>query len=344
MANQLSAQSSITIHRLRTGDTLYISLDADKNLYQAYMDGGSIFPDWTVENNQPTITPKVVSSSSPVALNTTTHKWSYNGTELTFTGEAESGWKTDSTSTFKMNVNNGALKIIKNLANKGNLGNDTLTYSGQAEYNGTDHQLTKSIDVVIQKGAANSYYGYVDADPSIITEFEGMKQSVLTATLYLGASVVPTSDYTVEWYKDTEKLSKGNGNTLTVTQSDIDGTQLFIAKFYLNSDTKNPVFSYGKSITDASDDYTVMLSATGGSGGFVAENSPVTVTATVWNVKQEEAETPSGAAWSLSILDKDTFAVLGTASTNTIQVSTTHTDKGGKIRDVEVLAEVTWSE
>lgn len=343
MANQLSAQSSITIHRLRTGDTLYISLDADKNLYQAYMTGGGVYPDWTDPNNQPTITPKVVSSSSPVALNTTLHKWSYNGTELTFTGDATDGWKTDSTNAFKMNVNNGALKIINNLANEGNLGNDTLTYSGQAEYNGTDHQLTKSIDVVIQEATSNSYYGYVDADPSIITEFDGMKQSVLTATLYHGASVVPTSDYTVDWYKDTEKLSKGNGNTLTVTQSDIDGTQLFIAKFILNGE-KDPVFTYGKSITDASDDYTVMLSATGGSGGFVAENSPVTVTATVWNVKQEKAETPSGAVWSLSILDKDTFAVLGTASTNTIQVSTTHTDREGKIRDVEVLAEVTWSE
>lgn len=58
-----SAQGSITIKRLRNGDSLYVSFDTNgKPLYQGVdTSTGSVSPDWTVAANQPIITPKVTS-------------------------------------------------------------------------------------------------------------------------------------------------------------------------------------------------------------------------------------------------------------------------------------------
>ena len=59
MANNYSAQGSITIKRLRNGDSLFLTLETNGiPLYQGVdPESGAVSPDWTQAANQPVITP-----------------------------------------------------------------------------------------------------------------------------------------------------------------------------------------------------------------------------------------------------------------------------------------------
>ena len=92
-----SAQGSITIKRLRNGDSLYISFNTNgKPLYQGVdTSTGSVSPDWTVAANQPIITPKVTSVRGNTVVRSS-HQWKWNGQTLLFTGatSADGNWRT----------------------------------------------------------------------------------------------------------------------------------------------------------------------------------------------------------------------------------------------------------
>ena len=55
-----------------------------------------------------------------------------------------------------MNTTTGALRIVKNLASSTNIANDTLSYSCVATVGGTEYNLQKSIDVLIQTVGASA--------------------------------------------------------------------------------------------------------------------------------------------------------------------------------------------
>lgn len=340
-----SAQGSITIKRLRNGDTFFISLEITngKPLFQGVDDkSGAIIPDWTVADNQPIITPKVTSARG-ASVSLSFHQWQYNGVNLNFNGSVDAdGFKLDSTGTFKMNTTTGALRIVKNLASSTNVANDTLSYACVATVGGVEYNLQKSIDVIIQSVGATSYAGYVNASTEQLTS--SVTSSTLSTRLWLGASEL--TSYYVKWYRDNTLWSAKNGmKSITIGNNDVDGTQLFIAEFYKDSTSTTPVFRAGIRIIDTSDDYQVIpyISST---QKDVDNGSPVTVKAKIVRYLPDGTNqeiTPTGVTWRMDVMDRKNWDVIKTSSTNTIQVTTAETDRNGEMGDVEVVAEAEWN-
>lgn len=370
MNSQYSAQGSITIKRLRNGDSLFISLDLNGvPLYQGIdTTTGNPSPNWKTATTKPTITPKVTSvRGNNVARSSS--QWAYNGVTLLFTGETTGNgtWRTDSTGKFQICLNNGtsdegALRIIDNLAESDAVANGQLTYSCVATVSGTNYNLSKSIDVIIQSIGASSYYGYVTADTTILDADN--ETTKLTAKLLLDTQDVTSGVY-VKWYRDNELWLPDSGlstsvtqGTVEVTRANVDGTQLFIAEFYILESGATapatdaaPVARAGIYIVDSLDDYNINLAITS-SAKEVTANSSVVVEATIINTRTNTTYTPNNVKWQLSVMDKDTWEAIrvrGTGNTeedtdqaNVIYVTTAETDRNGKLNDVEVVAEATW--
>lgn len=362
MANEFNAQGSVTIKRLRNGDTLYIMLEAKPALFQAVdtaQQSNNVTPDWTVAANQPTITPKCYASRTGITPKLSNHKWIYNGLELQFGSVGADNWCICSNdSRFRMysktgDAADGALKIVGNLASNDNPANDTITYNATASVDGVEYQIQRSIDVIIHEAGASSYNGWITADNLNLTADQD--STVLTAYLLHGLSEVKS--YYIEWTKygkaDVLRGFAVNETTapkLTVTRSMVDDTAIFIAKFYENSSTYNggegtPLCMASIRIDDIADEYEIRFTT---SGEYVSELKDVEVTATLYNATtQTKFEIPSSAVWETKVLHPETLAELKTSVSNTITVTTAETDtddgKGGVTRhDVIVVSEVKW--
>lgn len=349
--NNYSAQGSITVKRLRNGDTFFISFGNNGvPLFQAVDPAsGDVTPDWTVAANQPIITP-LVTSARGNAVTLGYHQWSYNGVTLNFSGATSGDWTTDSTGKFQLNSSTGALRIIANLASLTNIASDSLTYSCVATVVGVEYNLTKSIDIQIQSVGASSYYGTINATSEQLTEL--VTQTTITTHLYLGST--EQSGYTVKWYKDDTPWTDKSGASITVDRGDVDGTQLIIAEFYKAATDTTPVFRAGIRIVDTLDDFHVSHryvnsdGTTNGANREVDANKPVYVQAYVVNVRTNTELTISGT-WKMMVMDKDSWTVLKTvrpataAATCVCEVTTAETDADGAEKDVEVVSEVTWS-
>jgi len=277
-----SAQGSITVKRLRSGDTITLSFSQNKiPLYQSVdTDTGSVSPDWSVAANQPTVTPSLTSArGNSVSLVRFTWKW--NGTNVE---EYPALFSVDSTT--------GALTITGNLASTENYANDVLTFTCTARCAGVEYTFERAIDVVITKKGASSYEGFVTADyTTISTEHE-----TATATLSLFLGETQLSEYFVKWYKGsidtpfvpvgsstqaTNTVTSSGGDTRTFGRADVDGTALFIAEFYLSASDTNPVTCAALRIVDASDEYNVVFGIV--SGTQVDDSSSVVVQANLVN-------------------------------------------------------------
>lgn len=338
-----SAQGSITIKRLRNGDSLYITLESNGiPLYQGIdTSAGTVSPDWTVAANQPVLTPKVTS----VRGNTVTrssHQWKYNGQLLLFTGatSADGNWRTDSTGKFQINLttgnDDGALKIIDNLANVNAVANGLLEYTCVATVSGTNYNVSKSIDVVIQSMGASSCYGAIIASPQTIDATN--TTSTLKTILQVGASSVTT--YHVKWYKDDTAWSAMDGmKQISVGRSDVNGTQLFIAEFYLKDTDTTPVARAGVYIIDSLDEFRVEFDYVS-TAVEVAPGQDVTVKAKVINTRTNTVQTLSDPTWKCDVMDKDTWTSIKQSLTDTITITTAETDRNNKENDVEVIGEV----
>jgi hypothetical protein len=361
MSSQYSAQGSITIKRLRNGDSLFLALELNGiPLYQGVdPTTGNVSPSWNSSTYQPIITPKVTSLLGNTVARSSS-QWSYNGVTLLFTGALSSDklWRTDSTGRFQINVTNGtasegALKIIKNLAEADAVANGQLTYSCVATVGNTNYNISKSIDVIIQSIGASAYYGYITATTTILDSTNGA--TTLKAALLLNTLTV-TSNVYVKWYKDSDYFK--SGTSLDVTRDDVDGTQLFIAEFYIlasgktePSSSDTPVARAGIYIVDSLDDFMINLAITTTNKEVTATNN-VRVLATIINAKTNTTFSPSNVTWKLDVMDKDNWVSLrsrGTGNTetndvaNAILVTTAETDRDGNLNDVEVVAEASWA-
>lgn len=344
MANY-SAQGSITIRRLRNGDTFFISLEIANGipLYQGVEEqSGSVVPDWTEGANQPVIQPNVTTARGAGVI-LSYHQWKHNGVTLNFNGTPNAdGYLADSTGKFKMNGSTGALRIVANIASSANMANDTLTYACTASVNGIEYNLEKSIDILIQPVGSNACVGTVVASTEQLTSSVGT--ATLATKLWCGPNEV--TDYYVKWWRDNEEWTSQNGKkTATVTRDDVDGTQLFIAEFFKDSTSTTPLYRAGIRIIDTLDDYQVVpyISST---NKEVDTGQPVTVKARVVrfmpNGTNQEI-TVSGGKWRMDVMDRKTWEVIKTSATDSIQVTTAETDRNGDIGDVEVVCEVEWS-
>lgn len=338
-----SAQGSITIKRLRNGDSLYITLESNGiPLYQGVdTSAGTVSPDWTVAANQPVLTPKVTS----VRGNTVTrssHQWKYNGQLLLFTGatSADGNWRTDSTGKFQINLttgnDGGALKIIDNLANVNAVANGLLEYSCVATVSGTNYNVSKSIDVVIQSMGASSCYGAIIASPQTIDATN--TTSTLKTILQVGAS--PVTTYHVKWFKDDTAWPAMDGlKQIAVGRSDVNGTQLFIAEFYLKATDTTPVARAGVYVIDSLDEFRVEFDYVS-AAVEVAPGQDVTVKAKVINTRTNSVQALNNPTWKCDVMEKDTWTSIKQSTTDTITVTTAETDRNNKENDVEVVGEV----
>lgn len=357
MAN-ITVQNHFTIRRLRTGDTLFLTIEGNgvPLIQTVNASTGIPTPDWTTEANQPVLTPKVnAASGNPVALSA--HKWMYNGSELTFTGTTTDGWTIDSSERFKINRTTGALRIVGNLGGADNLDSDVLQYSCAATAGEIDYPMTRSIDIQILGSGVASYYGMITATTEQITA--NTPTATVTTRLFFGSE--EKTGYTVKWYKDEDIWTeKGNGSSIIVNRGDVDGAQLIIAEFYESAEDISPVFRAGIRIIDTLDDYFVahryVVSATNrtttGANTEVAPNKPVYLEAYVVNVRTNvELTWITDAKWVSNIMDKDTWTSLlrvpvtgeNTGATNLVMITTAQTDKDNVEKDVVVVSEVEWS-
>lgn len=333
-----NVQNSITIRKLRNGESFFITLETNGiPLFQGLDSAtGIVNPDWTVSSNQPIINPNVKSTKGNTVV-LSNHKWAYNGTTITFPSFG-SGWLTDKTGRFSMNIDTGAIRIITNLIDPNNISNSTLAYSGTATSMGVSYNITKSIDIIMQEMGSSSYYGEISATTQQLTG--DVTSSILTTLLFTNTGEV--SDYYVRWYKDdTLWLDPRSSHTLTIDRSDVDGSQLFIAEFLENTSDTTPLYRAGIRIIDTADDYVVNMSIYS-TNKEVDTNKSVMVTAQVINLRTNTAVSSSGMTWKMYVMDKDTWAILKSSSTNTITVTTTETDRNGEQNSVEVIAEATW--
>lgn len=333
-----AAQGSITIKRLRTGDSLYLSFDLNGiDLFQGVNpESGAVVPDWTQAANQPVITPRVQSVRGyNVVLSQ--HTWLYGGLNIAFTVDNGDGWFADAAGRFHLNMTTGALKIVKNLASLDNVGNDVLTYKCVASVMGVEYALNKDIDVRIQAVGSSSYIGSLLASPSNQLS-AAQPTTILKSSLLLGMEKI--TEYHTKWFKDSEAWASKNGQKeVTVTRDDVHGAQLFICEFYKSESDGTPVCRMGIRVLDISDEYQLNFRFAD-ANREVDTNKPVNLEAYILNATTMEQFTPSGAEWQLSIHDKDSWEVLKTSSTNKIQVTTAETDRDGKYKDVEVTGEV----
>ena len=338
-----SAQGSITIKRLRNGDSLCIAFDFNgKTLYQGVDPvSGSIAPDWTVAANQPIITPRAISVRGATVVRSS-HQWKWNGQLLLFTGatSADGNWRTDSTGKFQINLTSGddggSLKIIGNLANAAAVANGMLEYSCVATVSGTNYELYKSVDVVIQHIGATAFYGAVLASPHILDASN--LTSVLKTSLQSGADVI--TSYYVRWFKNTTAWPAMDGNkNITIGRNDVDGTQLFIAEFYLKQTDATPVARGAVYVIDSLDEFRIEFDIIS-TAREVAPGQDVTVKGKVINTRSNSVQALTGAVWKCDVMDKDTWTSIKSSNTDSITVTTAETDRNNRENDVEVVGEV----
>ena len=335
-----STQSSITIKRLRNGDSIFLTLELNgKPLYQAVdKQTGAVVPSWTVEANRPVITPKA-SSTRNNNVSLSSHKWSHNGVDINFNGATSGSYVLDSSGTFGLDPITGALKLFKDLASTTNIASDSLQYSCVATVSGVEYSMAKSIDVQIVVGGASSYYGFIKAST---TQLDDANSTATLATeLWLAASA--ESNYFVKWYKDTKEWTEKAGQkSITVNRDDVNGAQLFVAEFYRNQTDTNYIYRAAVSIIDTFDEI-ILSPYISSANKTVNDNMPVTVAARLINATTKATLNPTNPNWKFTIMDGDSWTVLGTSTSSSIEVSTAHTDKAdGTYHDVVVIVECTF--
>jgi hypothetical protein len=343
MSNEYSAQGSITIKRLRNGDTLFLTFDNNGiPLYQGVdPTSGAVSPDWTVPANQPTRIPKVTSTRG-ASVSLSHHAWAYNGNALVFNGAQDGNYVKDSTGMFEMNTSTGELKIIANLASTVNYANDTLTYSCTATVNGLESNLSKSIDVTIQSVGASSYVGLLVATTEQISE--AVPTAQIASQLMLGTSSL--TNYYIKWYKEDlnhEWTDKAGQKTVTVTRDDVNGTTLFIAEFYANQSDTASVYRAAIRIIDTGDEFQIVYSITS-DNKMVDEGQNVTVTGKIVNMHTSAVLAPTSAVWTTEVMDTKTWVSTQSVQSNEVIVTTADTDTDHGQNDVEVVGNVDWNE
>ena len=346
-----SAGGSTPITRIVNGDTLYFRLDGNGNpLFQAVdTESQTIKPDWTVSTNQPVITPVCTSSlGNKVTLSDFT--WYYNGTAIAFPDDAGTGWTTSTNfeGKFQLNVEDGSLKIVKNLADANNPASDTLRCDCTAQMSGEKFSVSKSVDVLIQPMSAGAYMGFVTANPTNLSS--GVSQCTLTCVLYNAGDKMEAGAYTVKWYKAGDMNNVlGESYTLKVGRNDVNHVQLFICDFCLAS-TNNKCATAGILITDMADTFEVKHTIS----DTLGESGSVTATAAVYKSKTNEVYdiTSKSPAWNTGVYAADVTQSGGNITTliepqnaASINISAEALDKGGTTQEhAYVYSEVTWTE
>jgi hypothetical protein len=353
MAEQQSASNALTIRRLRNGDNLILRLaENGKPLFQSITDTGTPVPDWSQSTNQPAITASVTSTRGN-AVTIISVVWAYNGITLTFdsTGACTtSGY----TSTFKTTNNGATLNIINNLASKTNTAADNIDVTVVAQVAGVEYTLTGGKTVTITPMSSAGYVGVLSAASAYLDTDN--QQTTVTAQLYQDGQ--PVQQFYIMVYRNGNSFASGDtqGNGFTgfnVARANVDGEQVFVVDFKLDSVSGTTIARQSIRIADISDEYQLVLSITS-ANKEVSEGNNVTVAAQVYKTTAEGVMSDitsniDASNFTLEIIQPTATAaepwkVLATAAAKQITVTTDHTDANGEQRDVEVVGTVKFTD
>lgn len=300
---QQSAYGSVTIKRLRTGETIYMSFSVNKPLVVFYNESG-IITDWNSSANQPTIIPNVTSMTGSL-VSTQDFRWTKDGTEIQF--NAGSGTVTSKDGKFKLNTANGALTIIDADIYGATPHNVNLMFKCNAIVSNISQEVSKPVEISVLSGGSNSYWGAIITDNGT-TLNEDRKSITLGAMLLMGGNPV-SEPYTYKWSKVTASGNTPIGTTgqpLVVNRDMVDGSTQFQCDFYLGTSAAGDIVEAdGVTVIDTADELTVIVP----SDAEVGYGKEVQIRPKLWNTNKN-AEVTSGVTWSVVVKDSLSYQTI----------------------------------
>lgn len=314
MTQTVSASVAIRVARQNYYATL--ALDVTGSLSQAWnSETGKPTPDWTVEANQPTITPRIVTPTG-LGYKLVSVVWYRDNVEIGTLAGA------DDTGTYAISQS-GALTIKKNLVSASNLDPDTFTCEAVVSINGVRYTLQRAISATLLPLSGSGYVLTVTASNGTAlggsAEGSVIESTTLTATVYYGGSGSATSSVSsYKWYKGGEAISGSTTSTLAVARDDVSWEQLFRVEAL---DARGNVLAIGGiQITDQADNYALQAVVS----DDVSDSQEATVSMTLR--KRDSA----ASAWTDFAQNADYTAYIYDVADTDSTALTTGTLTGGK--------------
>ena len=315
MSNKVNLSASLPVRRIIDGDTLslYFTLSGVPLFQGINPDTNAVTPTWSDEvGKYPIITPHV-GSARKNTVDLTSHRWFYNGTEITFAA-GTTGWSTSTNfnGRFKLNRDDGSLGIIGNLASATNQDADVVTYRGVASVGSATYEMERSQDILIALLGGSAYFGGIEASSTMLGAFDQNGNEITTCVLKFwlkNSTGGDVSSFSVKLYRGDEvAVQKQDGNTTISIHRDktsdsdklyVDSHQLFIAEFYVPG-VDEAVYRVGISIDDIADLYQFNLYSDNTDGVNGARNA--TIKAQIINTKTHVAATVGAGTMTFVVL------------------------------------------
>lgn len=349
-----NVQGNIVVQRIKNGDTISTMLQSTKDLFQAISaDGGVIAPDFGVASNQPTISPYIQSALTAKVLPIVdgSDEWYYNTIRLVFDSSGVCTAPAAAIGKFKRNAN-GTLSIINNLASASNKNSDTIRFEGVAQ-SSIEIRTSATIDVRIEEVSASAYNGVIDLSSSTIATSSDTVTA--KARLVSGVTEMAPNAFTVKWYRavtaseDNDGVADnwvdfkpGSGNSVTITESDVSGQQLFKADFYVEGKV---VSSSLFNVIDTQDPKVITFD---NNSPTLTDSTPsVVIRARL--ISRDQGVESSGAAFTFDAYNsrgrKITLAAASTSNTFTVSTADTDRKESGESEEngnITVIATTTY--
>lgn len=273
------SQSSATfrIISISNGKTYYTIMQCDQgDINQIYDDSGAVFPTFG-GTNCPTVMFLVYdseNSAKSIVVSDANIKWFVNGVELTFSGQiSTNNFNGSETGHFKRitktinGVNVQCLQVIKNLIGINSRSSFAITATATGLVENTSTELSAQFPVTIAYGDTSSKKVRIQSPAS----YKGTPFTIEArgGQCQIQAVVVTNSDegftvdgYFFEWYQQKDgtwtNLNTDSGaHTLTVLETMVNGSALFMCKVYSDADKTNLYGTDICSVNDISDPWQV---------------------------------------------------------------------------------------
>lgn len=307
----MAVQGSITIKRLRNGDSLQMTLTSSKPLLQIFSTSNNSFsPDWDNSSNQPVLTAQVRSILGN-SITIVAAKWTIGGNfnigvykegYAYKVGESGTGAKTQNvrdiftSSLNSSSTENTTLRIGGKLISDASLAaNVTITCTLFVSINGNEPvEISKSVEIEYRSLASGGYKGWITAtyggkDAGMILD-DDTPSLALEPHLSDVNGEMDASKFNVEWFKEVAGADSPltnnssytkDGKKLVVTRDHVDGKAVFYCKFKLVGSATECEADYVE-IVDNTDDYNIVLSP---ASPQVALNETIRITPYLYNVR-----------------------------------------------------------
>lgn len=293
------------------GITLHGSLSSDKTLTQAWT-GSTVTPDWTKEENQPTIYLTLYSGSNTAISNNVkdNYQWYNDGQPITFDSDGISD-----DGIFKKTTKNNmpALKIIGNMrSNVNTVDTNTITLVGQYDA-GSNSLLDFSASIQTRISVMNQggYIGVLEYENGISNITNENSEVKIIARLYGSgeSTAIAASNYKVLWYVNDE-LKTGSSDTinkyyyLKISNSQITDNAIVRAEFKGNSDEL--LYTAFTSVDDLTDPEYMYIQYNGENGQSATLRKDEEVTFDIWVGKMDDPNTISNYRdFKIKLLDSN---------------------------------------